>query len=103
MASMHKNDIGTTIELTLKLGNVRVDLTTQTTMEIFFRNPAGVVTTETAVWSDDGSDGRMEYVSTTGDFDVVGTWAGQGHIVTTNPAGEWKTGWFQFSVLEVLA
>ena len=81
---MRDNDIGVTIRLTVKddADQSVIDVSGASTKQILFVDPAGVKSTETAAFSTDGTNGQIEYVSTDGDFSVIGTWKAQAKIVT---------------------
>jgi hypothetical protein len=57
-----------------------IDLTPVSVKQIVFKKPTGVVVTQTAVFTTDGSDGYIEYTSAAGDLDMSGTWSIQGHV-----------------------
>ena len=98
---VHLNDIGTIFKLTLKDGVVIVDLSSATTKEIIFKKPDNTFVTQTARFLDgtgDGTDGIIEYVSISGDLNVVGNWVLQAHVVLTSPVGEWRSSHHSFRV-----
>lgn len=92
------NDIGTVFEFEIKDGSTVVDVSGQTTMEIFFLKADGTTKiTQNAVFSDDGVDGKIRYVTVSGDLDQVGKgWKRQGHVVISS--GEWRTDIIDFEV-----
>jgi len=101
----HVNDIGTIFRVTVydttSTGASTVaDISAATTKQIIFERPDGTTLTKTAVFTTDGSDGNIQYVSVDGDLNVTGTWHLQAYVVT--PAGSWKTSVGHFRVYENL-
>lgn len=85
---IHKGDIGTIFEFTVKDGSNVVDISSAT-ISVFFRFASGTVITRTGVLSTDGTDGKFKYVTVTGDLSESGDASIQGSI-TIGP-GIWKT------------
>lgn len=80
--SIYKSDIGTDIILAIRDENLQpLDVSGATTKQIKLEKPDGVVSAKTATFYDDGTDGRIQYTTTTGDLDTVGTWKAQGYLV----------------------
>ena len=98
---IHKNDIGTTIQATVKDGNTAVDLSSGTFTSIFFvfQDPAGTSNTQTATsFGTDGSDGIVNYiVNTTTVFGTIGAWSFQG-IVQLTTTSIWHSDKHKFTV-----
>ncbi len=101
---IHVGDIGTVFRLTIKdQDGVVVDVSSATgagEKEILFQGP-GKLVTQTAVFTTDGTDGDIEYVTVSGDISVVGEWTLQGHVILT--AGEWRTTAVAFPVLNIIS
>lgn len=95
-AEIHVGDIGTIIRGTAKDGSAIVDVSTATTKDFIFRKPDGTVITRSTVFTTDGTNGQIEYVTVSGDLDRAGTWSVQLHIIL--PTGEWKSDIFKFDV-----
>lgn len=88
---IHVNDIGTTLEMTVKDqdGNI-VNISGASTMTVYLERPNGAgVLTRTAVWGTDGTDGVMKYVTVDGDLDQAGSWQMQGFV--TIGGGSWHS------------
>ena len=101
----HVNDIGTIFRVTVfaatSTGTSTVaDISTASTKQIVFSRPDGTTLTKTAVFTTDGEDGDIQYLSVDGDLNMAGTWHLQVYIVT--PAGEWRTDVGHFRVYENL-
>ena len=83
---IHKGDIGTVFEVTVMEKDattgllVVVDISTATLMQIKFKKPDGTTDTQTAVFTNAGADGKIEYVSVLTDLDQVGNWKLQGYV-----------------------
>lgn len=73
-----------------------VDLSTASNMQIVFLSPAKRRFVVTAVLTNDGADGLMEYVTQSGDLDVKGRWKMQG-LFSIGPA-TWATDIVTFEV-----
>ena len=93
----HVNDIGTIFRVTVydttsSGGTSVADISTASTN--------GTTFTRAAVFTTDGSDGDIQYISVDGDLDGAGTWNLQAYVVT--PAGTWNTDVGSFRVYENL-
>ena len=101
----HVNDIGTIFRVTVydmtsTGGTTVADIRTATTKQFTFKRPDGTTFTKTAVFTTDGTDGDIQYLSVDGDLNVSGTWHLQAYVVTS--AGNWKTDVGHFRVYENL-
>lgn len=87
---IHNGDIGTVIEFTITDQNgTVVDVSTASTKQILLRTPYGKTMTKTAVFSSTGVDGKIKYVTVSGDINAAGDWTAQAYIITS--AGSWKS------------
>lgn len=93
------NDIGTTFEVTLDDCGTVVPVNGATTQEILFKKPDGTVVTKTSVFTTDGTDGKIEYVTISGDLDQLGLWQLMGHVIL--PSGDWHSAIGSFQVEDV--
>jgi len=84
MAELHLNDIGTVIRVRIidEATDAALDVSDATTKQIIFKKPDNVSVTKTAVFTTDGSDGYIQYVTVADDLDVAGTWKVQGKVVS---------------------
>ena len=101
----HVNDIGTIFRVTVydttsTGGTTVADISTATTKQFTFKRPDGTTFDRVAVFTSDGSDGNIQYLSVDGDLDIAGTWHLQAYVAT--PAGNWKTDVGHFKVYENL-
>jgi hypothetical protein len=94
---IHVNDIGTAFRIVVRDEDNRVvDLGPSTTRTMLFQKPSGDVLKKPASLTGSGSDGRMQYVSASGDLSEPGKWKYQGHVVF--PSGSWYTDVIPFRV-----
>lgn len=96
---VHKNDIGTVFEFTVKDGSVVVDLSAAT-ININFQKPDGSVITRSGGLVTDGTDGKMKYTTVSDDLSDAGDWSVQAEI--TIGGGTWNTDIQNFRVFENL-
>lgn len=97
---IHKDDIGTIFEVTVKDGSIAVDVSGATTKDIIFKKPNGSTLTKASVFVSDGTNGKIKYTSIAGDLDVIGVWKIQSHLVLSG--GTWKTDVGSFEVFDNL-
>ena len=97
MADIHVNDVGTAFVVTVKdETNTIVDISTASVKKIFLKKPDKTVISKDAVLTTNGTDGKMQIVTASGDLSVKGQWIGQGKVIF--PAGQWFTTNFSFEV-----
>ena len=95
---IHRGDIGTTFVVTIKDENGSVvDVSGATTTKINFKAPnVASVLGKTASLYTDGTDGKIKYVSQSGDLYCAGMWLLQGFITT--PSGSWSSDIVSFKI-----
>lgn len=100
-ADIRVGDIGTLFQLTIvdKVEKA-VNISAATTLEIRFHKPDSTSVDKTATFSNDGTDGLIEYSTVAGDLDMAGKWRIQARIVT--PVGGWRSEIEVFDVKENL-
>ena len=101
----HVGDVGTIFRVTVydttsTGGTTVADISNATTKTFTFKKPNGTTFQRTAVFTSDGADGDIQYLSTASDLSVAGTWNLQAYVVT--PAGDWSTSVGTFKVHENL-
>ena len=69
------DDIGTDLQITVTESDVAVDISTSTLQEIILKKPDGTEVTKTASFINAGADGKIHYITLTGDIDQVGQWS----------------------------
>jgi hypothetical protein len=99
-SEIHKNDIGTVLQVTILDSGSPLDLSSCTVMTLRFRKPNGEVFARAAEFVTDGTDGKLEYTTAAGDLDQSGAWRLQVHLLS--PAGEWNSDAQAFTVADVL-
>lgn len=80
-SQIHINDIGTELIVTIKDDGAVVDISGASTMTIVIKKPDGESLTKTASLYTDGTDGKMEYITQSGDIDQAGLYKIQGIVV----------------------
>ncbi len=99
---IHVGDIGTVLEATIKNINSPVDISSATvTKEILLKKPSGALLTKDGVFTTDGTDGKFEYTTISGDLDESGVWQIQSHVILSS--GDWRSDIKEFSVFPNLA
>ena len=93
---IHKEDIGTIFRLTVKDSDVVVDISSQTLMQIKLRPKDGATKTKTAVFTTDGTDGKMQYVTIAGDLHCTDEWELQSRVTLSD--GDWNSNIATFRV-----
>ena len=77
---VHVGDIGTIFRATMYDGSTVLDISGASTLQLIFAKPDGTTLTKTAVLTNDGTDGIMEYITVDGDLDTKGDWKIQGYV-----------------------
>lgn len=78
---IHVNDIGTTFSVTVvDEYSVVVDLSGVLTKQLLFKKPGGTILTKNASFVTDGTDGKIKYLSQSGDLDQYGKWSLQAFV-----------------------
>jgi hypothetical protein len=93
---IHIGDIGTVFEVELKDCLTIVNISSATVKQIIFQKPTGEVLTKTAIFSTDGTDGKLRYITVANDLDLAGTWKIQAKVVL--PSGTWSSNVDKFKV-----
>lgn len=78
------------------------DISTATVLEIILQTPNPDLTkvTKTAVFSTDGTDGKITFTSIAGDLDLAGRWFLEGEV--TLPTGKFRSTRTHFDVEEII-
>ena len=81
-APVQEDQQGLIVRMTIQQGGTAVDVSDATTKQLIFRGPNETATTVTAAFSSDGSDGKIQYATTTSDsvLDNAGRWEVQGKV-----------------------
>ena len=99
----HVNDYGTIIRATVydttsTGGSSVADISDASTKQFTFKRPDGTTFTKTAVFTTDGTDGNIQYVTESGVLNGAGRWNLQAYVKTS--AGNWNTSVGNFKVFE---
>lgn len=102
---VHLGDIGTIFRVTINdcdSAGVQsaIDISAATTLQLIFKPPKGASVTKTAVFTTDGTNGQIQYVTVSGDINETGRWKLQAYIVL--PSGSWRSDIGFFDVFENL-
>lgn len=97
---IHIGDIGTILRVTVKDGDTAVNISSATSKIIILEDPDGNNSEKTAIFTTDGTDGKIQYTTIAGDLDERGNWSIQAKIVM--PSGTWYSDVSVFQVHENL-
>ncbi len=73
------------IRLTITDNGSARDISSATVKSIRVKSPAGIVKNFGATFTTDGTDGKIEYETSSGDLDETGAWSAQAWV--TNASG----------------
>ena len=93
---IHQGDIGTTFRATIQQDASVIDISGASTLQMIFEKPSGSTMTKTATLYSDGTDGKMQYATVSGDLDETGSWRVQAYIALDTWQG--KTDMYTFEV-----
>lgn len=81
-SELQKNNVGSIFRKTIvdQDGNV-VDISSATTKNFIFNKPGGSQLVKATSFTTDGTDGKIQYASASGDLDEIGMWSYQAYIV----------------------
>lgn len=99
--SLHIDDYGEKIKVTVEEDGAAVNVSAATATTFLIKDPEGTVTTQTATETTDGTDGKLEWIITTGFLASAGLWTVQAHVVFAS--SEFYTSEFSFNVAENLS
>jgi hypothetical protein len=96
----HINDIGTVFRVTVydttSTGDTEIaDISSATSLTFTFKRPDCTTFTKNALFTNNGTDGQIQYVTVNGDLNVAGTWSIQAYVVTPNGSHKTNTGTFR--------
>lgn len=80
-SQIHVNDVGTTLIGTVLDSGVAVDISSASSIQMLIKKPDQTTLTKTASFNSDGTDGKMKYVTVSGDIDQAGNYKIQGKVV----------------------
>jgi len=89
-ADLQANDIGSIIRFTVKELGAVLDISAATAKKIFLQKKDKTIITVDALFTTDGTDGKIEYITSGSDFlTPFGKWKGQGYVEMDG--GSWHT------------
>ena len=102
---LHLEDIGTIIRVTVQDTNTScvaesLDISSATTKNFILKKPDGTKVTLAGVFTTDGTNGQIQYVTIANDLDQVGDWKLQLHLVLSD--GTWRSEIGYFRVINNL-
>lgn len=85
MASqIQEGDIGTKLLVTITDNGTAVNLATASSLSLYIKKPDGTILNRTASLETDGTDGKINYVTISGDLDVAGVYKLQARVVLSS-------------------
>jgi len=96
MTDFHVGDIGTPIEFEAREDGAAIDISTATSMDITIKRPDGTILSVSGAFVTDGTDGKLDYTTVSGDLSVSGEYCAQ--VKLTLPAGTWNSDVDHFDV-----
>lgn len=81
MNTVRRLDIGVKLLVTLTSNGLPFDVSSASLIQFLFKKPDQSVLTTTGSWNTTGTDGNVQYTSIANDFDQIGLWKYQVHIV----------------------
>jgi hypothetical protein len=89
-ADLQANDIGSIIRFTIKELGSALDISQASIKKIFLQKKDKTIVVVDALFTLDGTDGKMEYITSGSDFlSPPGKWKGQGYVEMDG--GSWHT------------
>ena len=84
---IHQSDIGVILQFTVQEAGTAVNISTASTKTIKLVKPDDSVLSKAGSFTTDGSDGKLQYTTVSGDLDTAGTWHAQLYLVMTGWTG----------------
>lgn len=86
---LHVGDIGTVLRFIVKENGAPLDISEATLLMLCLQKKDKSVIDRPLVFTTDGTDGQVEYVTVYGDIDQKGTWKAQ--VFYGSTSGSWHT------------
>lgn len=99
--AIYNGDYGTTFEVTLTDGCSAIDVSAATTITFRYKKPDNSTEDKTGSLVNTGTDGKVKYVTVSGDIDAAGSWQLQ-VIVTDGATYSYRSSILNFEVLAPL-
>ena len=101
VGEIHVGDIGTVLIHTIKdQDETVVDISSASNRQIIFNKPNGTAVVKTATLTTDGTDGKMQYTTASGDLNLEGVYTRQGKV--TFGSNVWYSDIIKFKVYKNL-
>ena len=99
---IHYNDTGTLFLVTVSdcVAGVStpLDISGADSVSLVLKSPSGVSSSRAAIFNSDGTDGKVKYITLSGDLNEVGTWRIQ--VLVTFPTSSFSSNVKTFKVYE---
>jgi len=92
---IHINDIGSKLLITVLDDDQIVDLSSAILLNIYIRKPDGTLLERIATLETDGKDGKMYYLTQSGDLSESGNYKIQGRVIVSGGTYYTSTGSFK--------
>lgn len=92
-AVVHVDDMGTWIATIKDQDGEIVDVSGASVKKLTFKKPDGTTSIETADFTTDGTDGKIQYTMLAGEVSVAGQWTWQGYVVLSGAEFYSETGY----------
>ena len=79
--NIHVDAVGIAFRATVEVSGSPYNISAATTKQLWFKKPDGTVLTKDADFVTDGSNGQIQYISTSGFLSIPGKWRMQGYVV----------------------
>jgi len=96
MTDLQQDDIGTILRFTVTENGIPVDMSAATTKKLLLEKKDKTTVEHDLVYTTDGTDGKVEYVTVLGDLDQKGKLKAQVYLETTD--GKWHTSTYEWDV-----
>ncbi len=83
---IHKEDVGTILRMTVQDSGIAIDVSSASGVGkklLLLRKPGGTVVEKTLSFTDDGTDGQVQYTTLTDDLNEDGEWGLQVYLGLT--------------------
>ena len=88
---LHLLDEGTVLRFTIKEGSAALDVSSATVLTLKLKRKDKTIQEHDMVFTTDGTDGKVEYVTLTGDIPAGNKGKWQAQVYLEMPGGKWHT------------
>lgn len=94
------NDIGITFRVTIQEDDAALNISAATSSKIYLKKPDGTIVENTGAFFTDGSDGKIEYKTTSSaELDQRGKWKFRGRVDFSATEIYYSPDWESFEVV----